>query len=66
MRWLLGMTIALMAPVGTAGAASTFTIRTSPDAVTRIGTFQPRRDATVGAAVRAFGVLRGWVGAAGE
>jgi hypothetical protein len=49
------MTIALMLPVGTAGAASTFTIRTSPDAVTRIGTFQPRRDATVGAAVRAFG-----------
>jgi hypothetical protein len=54
MRWLLGLTLALLLPVGTAGAA-TSTIRTSKDAVTRIGAFQAADDATVGAAIRAFG-----------
>jgi hypothetical protein len=54
MRALLGLTIALLLPVATAGAA-TSTIRASTDAVSRIGTFQARKDATVGAAVRAFG-----------
>lgn len=54
MRWLLGLTLALLLPAATADAAG-FTIRASEDAVTRIGTFQTRDDATVGAAVRAFG-----------
>jgi hypothetical protein len=55
MRWLLGLTIALLLPVGTASAAARLTIRASETAVTRIGTFQTQRDATVGAAIRAFG-----------
>jgi hypothetical protein len=54
MRWLLGLTVALLLPAATAGAA-TSTIRASKHAVTRIGTFHTRADATVGAAVRAFG-----------
>jgi hypothetical protein len=54
MRALLGLTVALLLPVATAGA-TTSTIRASKDAVTRIGAFEAGEDATVGAAVRAFG-----------
>jgi hypothetical protein len=54
---LLGVTIALLLPVGTAAAsaAPTLTIRASQDVVTRIGTFRTQDDATPAAAVRAFG-----------
>ena len=43
------------APMDTAAAASGYTIRAAGFQVYRIGPFRPRRDATIGAAVRAFG-----------
>jgi hypothetical protein len=55
MRWLLGLALAVLLPAGTASAAPTLTIRASQDVVTRIGAFNPQRDATVGAAIRVFG-----------
>jgi hypothetical protein len=56
LRRLLGLTIALLLPAGTASAAPTLTIRASQDVVTRIGTFRTQDDATPAAAVRAFGL----------
>ena len=52
-KLLLLLLTALLLPAGTAEAA--FTIRTSEDSVTRIGSFRIARDASIGAAVRAFG-----------
>jgi hypothetical protein len=47
--------MALLLPASAHASATPFTIRTSKSAVTRIGSFRTQRDATIGAAARAFG-----------
>lgn len=61
MRAILASLAVLLAPPGAAAgappaaAAEPYTIHVSGGQVTRIGPFRPRRDPTIGAAVRAFG-----------